>query len=227
MLAVAAAVAVGSCGDDGDDVADSRAEQARSAALDAGLDRDVADFLALAARGPTATYQATYPGTDGESQLVVANRPPDRRVDVLVDGKIVESTLVVDGEQFDCPRDPDGDGDGAVSCTRTDALVDPPGLFTASAVDDLTTALGERADDYSFSIETTPIAGVEATCLVTELKAGRDQPELGNSGTVCVSPEGVLLRVLQASEELEATDYATEVPDGTFVRPDRTDDTTS
>lgn len=226
VLAIAASVSLvlGACGEGTDArVGDVRADQARTAALDAGLDDDVADFLALAARGVTATYQATYPGQDGASQILVASRPPDRRVDVLVEGEIVESNLVLDGKSFDCPRDPEEDA--IVTCTRTDALVESPGLFTESAIDDLTTALGEWRDDYTFSVETTPIAGVEARCLVTELRDGREQPQLAASGTLCVSPQGVLLRVVQAGEDLEATEYATEVPDNTFVRPDRADST--
>ncbi len=65
-----------------------------------------------------------------------------------------------------------------------------------------------------------PIAGVEASCLVTRILAGRERPELGDGGTLCVSPEGALLLVDQGGEILEATDYGTEIPDGTFVRPD-------
>ncbi len=68
-----------------------RADQARQAALDAGLDADVADFLALAAQGETATYQLTYPGPSDGSELVVTSRPPDRRVDLVVDGKTTEA----------------------------------------------------------------------------------------------------------------------------------------
>ncbi len=55
---------------------------------------------------------------------------------------------------------------------------------------------------------------------MTQLRPDRDRPELATSGTLCVSPEGALLRVLQGEQELDATDYTTEIPDNTFVRPD-------
>lgn len=206
------------CGGD-DDPGTARAEQVEAAATDAGLAADVSDFLALAARGPTATYQATYPGPEPGTQLVVANAAPDRRVDVVVDGVVTEVRLVVDGEAFRCVRDADA---GAITdCERTDAVVGAPGLFDDGTLDRLTTALLDRADDFSFRVETAPIAGVEATCLVTEIRAGRSRPELGDRGVICVSPQGALLRVDQAGEELEATDYTTDIPDDTFERPDR------
>ena len=210
-------VGVMACG--GSSSADRQADRVRTAALDAGLATDVADFLALASRGRAATFQATYPGPDASTKLVVANRPPDRRVDVVVDGTVTETRLVVDGQAFACPLDADA---GVIkTCERTDAVVDPPGRLSAGALDSLTRSLAARLDDYTFRVRSSPIAGVEAICLVTQIRPGRQRPELGASGTICVSHEGALLRIDQAGETLKATDYGTEVPDGTFVRPDR------
>lgn len=197
---------------------DERAEQFRAAAVEAGLDDDVADFLALAGRGATATYQATYPGPEEGTELVVANQPPDRRIDVLADDRIVEVRLVLDGEAFSCPRDEATDA--IESCERTDALVEGPGMLDENAVTTLTDSLADRRADFDFEVRTEAIAGVEANCLVTRLRDGRDDPQLGSGGTLCVSDEGVLLRVEQGEESLEATDYSTEIPDNTFVRPD-------
>lgn len=211
--------ALGSCGEDPADIGADRAEQARTAARAAGLDDDVADFLALASRGATATYQATYPGPTEASELVVANDPPDRRVDIVADDLVVEVRLVLDGEAFRCERDDERDEIGA--CERTDVVVGTPGPFADDTLDDLTASLGARTDDFTFRIETQPIAGVDASCLVTEVREGRERPELGVAGTICVSPEGALLKVDQAGQSLEAVDYATEIPDNTFVRPDR------
>lgn len=217
LAGLAGVGALAGCGDDGG-VADERSEQVREAAEDAGLDDDVADFLALAARGATATYQATYPGPDEGTSIVVANRPPDRRVDVVEDEVVLQVQLALDGEAVTCSRD--DDAEAIVSCERTDAIVEPPGLFGASAMTSLTDALTDRTDDFDFTLESSAIAGVEARCLVTNLRAGRERPELAESGTICVSPEGALLRVAQGDEVLEATDYTTEIPDNTFVRPD-------
>lgn len=209
------------CGGD-EDPGDERAEQVRAAALDSGLDDDVADFLALAARGQTATYQVTYPGPDEGSELVVANDPPNRRVDLVVDGRIVEVRLVLEGEAFLCTRA--GSGERVSSCERTDAVVDAPGLFDEPTLAEVTESLRDRADDFTFRIETVPIAGVEATCLVTEVREDRARSELGSTGTMCVSAEGALLKVNRDEETLEAREYTTEVPNNTFVRPDEQQD---
>ena len=217
VLAVIAALLLGACGDD--DSGGQRAEQARTAALDAGLSDEVADVLALAARGATATYQATYPGADDGTTLVVANRPPDRRVDVLRGDDVVEVRLVVDGEALECR--PDERSGRIESCTRTDALVEPPGLFRGEALDRLTGSLADRKDDFDFRVVDDRVAGADARCLRTVRKPGRgNRSDLGERGEICVSMEGVLLRVELGGEALEATDYATEIPDGTFVRPD-------
>ena len=216
------ALASGACG--GDDAGDERADQARAAAAEAGLDDEVADFLALAARGQSATYQVTYPGTAEGTSLVIANDPPDRRVDLVQDGDIVEVRIVLDGQAFECARDRAA---GRIdSCTRADALVEAPGLFDEAALERLTSSLTERRDDFTFQVRRQPIAGVEATCLLTEIREGRERSDLGERGEICVSPEGALLRVDQGDDSLEATDYTTDIPDNTFVRPDATEDDT-
>lgn len=221
LAGLALAVVAGSCGDDADEVAatgDERAAQARAAALDAGLDEDVAEFLALLSRGDTATYRVRFPGPTEGTELVIANRPPDRRVELLSDGTTTEVRLVTGGEAFTCT--PDGDGQ-ELSCERTDALVDPPGVFRAGALDELRGALAAAADDYTFEIEAMSVAGIDARCLVTRLRAGRESAERAPSGTICASPEGALVLVDQGGDRLEATEYATDVDDGAFVRPDQ------
>jgi hypothetical protein len=212
-----------SCGDDVDAVAatgDERAEQARDAALDGGLDQQVADFLGLLARGDTATYRVRFPGPTEGTELIIANRPPDRRVDLLAGGTLIEVRLVTDGEALTCTPGEDDE----LTCERTDALVDPAGVFRDAALDDLSEALAAGAEDYTFEIETLAVAGIDARCLVTRLRAGHESPERGSSGTICASPEGALLLVDQGTDRLEATEYSTEVDDGTFERPDRTED---
>ena len=76
------ALVVAGCGEDPEGISgtgDVRAEQARDAALDAGLDDEVGDFLALLARGETATYRVRFPGPTEGTELEVTSRPPDRR----------------------------------------------------------------------------------------------------------------------------------------------------
>lgn len=214
-LCLLGAAVLGACGDD-DDLADRRADQARRAALDAGLDQAVADFLALLAQGDTASYSVRFPGPDEGTELVVRSRPPDRRVDVERDGEVVEVRQVVDGEAFTCtPQDGD-----AWSCERTDALVEPPGLFSAEALERLSAGLANRRDDYDFSVDDREVAGIDARCLVTRLREGRGGPESGEEGTICASPEGVIVLVDQGSQRIEAIDYTTDVDARSLRRVD-------
>ncbi|MFP5321952.1 MAG: hypothetical protein ACLGIC_08905 [Acidimicrobiia bacterium] len=217
-LCLLAGIALGACGDDdGADVAGQRADQARQAALDAGLDEDVADFLGLLGRGDTATYAVRFPGPADGTELVVRRRPPDRRVDLEADGELVEVRQVVDGEAFTCTPGEDGDG---WSCERTDALVEGPGVFTAGALERLSERLAEGRADYDFVLERRDVAGVEASCLTTRLRDGQASPELGEEGTICASREGVVLLVDQGSDRIEALDYTTDVDADAFDRLD-------
>lgn len=204
------------CGDEGDDVAGARADQTRQAAIEAGLDRDVADLLGLAARGDTATYRVTYPGPAEGTELVVTNRPPDRRVDVVVDGETTETRIAVGGQAYECLPD--------VGCERTDAFVPGPGVFTEAAVEELRTSLLERVEDFTFEVQMRPVAGVEAECLVTRIRTGRERPELGSGGTICLAPSGAVLLVDRDDERFEALDYEASVDDGAFRLPDADED---
>jgi hypothetical protein len=216
---VALVVAGGAaCGDDGDDTGDQRAAQARDAATGAGLDDDVADFLGLLARGDTATYRVRFPGPVEGSELVIANRPPDRRVEVVSTGEVTEVRLATGGQAFECTPDDDG-----FTCRRTDALVEPPGVFRDDAVERLGEALAARAEDYTFDVEERTVAETSATCLVTRLRAGRESAERGATGTICASAEGAVVLVNRSGERLEATEYGTEVDAEAFVRPDQAD----
>jgi hypothetical protein len=224
VLVGLALVSTAACGDDEDPIAttgDERAEQAETAASEAGLEDEVAEFLGLLARGETATYRVEFPGPAEGTELLIANRPPDRRVEVLAEGTTTEVRLVTDGQAFTCTPATEAD---ELTCERTDALVEPPGVFRTEALDELSESLAERSDDYSFEIETLTVAGVEARCLVTRLRSGRESAELGSSGTICASPEGAVLLVDQGADRLEATAYGTDVDDAAFQRPDRAED---
>lgn len=215
LLAGLVLVGTAGCGGEDDDTGDQRAEQARDAAIGAGLDDEVADFLGLLARGDTATYRVRFPGPVDGSELVIANRPPDRRVEVLSAGEVTEIRLLTGGQAFECTPEESG-----FACRRTDALVEPPGVFRDDAVERLGQALADRAEDYTFDVEDRIVAEAPATCLVTRLRAGRESAERGASGTICASAEGAVLLVDQSGERLEALEYGTDVDAGAFVRPD-------
>ncbi len=219
MLAATLLLAA-ACSDDPDEIAatgDERSEQARAAALDAGLDGEVAEFLALLARGDTATYEVRFPGPEDGTELRISSRAPERRVEVRRGDQIAEVRLVTGGQAYTCTPDDDTED---LACDRTDALVDPPGVFRAEALEALTASLTERAEDYTFEIEVIPVAGIEARCLVTRLRSGREAADLGASGTICASDEGAVVLVDQGDDRLEALEYSAEVDDDAFVRPD-------
>ena len=214
VLLAALLVSAGACGDDTGSVGDERAAQVRDAAREAGLPDDVADVLALAAQGTTATFQVTYAGTEG-ARLVVSQAPPDRRVDVIAADKVIESRVLRGGMGYRCEL---GSGtDPQLECERAAGAVDAPGAFTDDALDDFTAQLAASLDGLELTVEERTIAGTDATCLVTQPKAGTTIDRAGPSAeTLCVSPEGAQLLVDAGGDRLVAESYTTDVPEGTF-----------
>lgn len=208
---------LGSCGgDDGDAVADDRADQVREAARAAGLGRDVADVLALAARGATATFQVTYEGAGGAT-ITVSQEPPNRRVDARTEGSIVQSQVVRDGVGYTCELADGGQPGDPLDCRRTQGAIPAQGAFTDEALAAFTEELAGALDSLDLTVETRTIADVSATCLVSAPKAGTPiDGETPGVDTLCLSDEGAQLLVDSAGERVVAASYSTEVPDGTF-----------
>lgn len=207
--------AVAACGEGEDRTADTRADQVKDAAIDAGLPEDVADVLALAARGATATFRVTYPGADG-AEVVVQQDPPNRRVDVLTAGLVVESQVERDGVGYLC-RLPEGGRPGdALDCSRRQGAITGPGAFTDQALDTFTADLAAVLDDVDLTVEARTIADVEATCLISAPKAGTVIDGTESVDTICLASTGAQLLVDVGGERVVASDYSTEVPDGTF-----------
>jgi hypothetical protein len=218
LIAVAGvAVMLASCGGgDSDAVADDRADQVRDAARDAGLSDEVADVLALAARGATATYQVTYEGADGAG-ITVSQQPPNRRVDALTEGRIVQSQVVRDGVGYTCELADGGQPGDRLDCRRTQGAIPAQGAFTDEALAAFTEELAGALDSLDLTVESRTIADVRATCLVSAPKAGTpidgDGPGVD---TICLSDDGAQLLVDSAGERVVAAAYSTDVPDGTF-----------
>lgn len=219
LAALAVAVLVsGACGED-DDLAGERADQVREAALDAGLPAEVADVLALAARGATATFQLTYEGIDGAS-ITVSQDPPNRRVDALTDGLIVQSQLVRGNVGYLCELPDDGQPGDPLDCRRTEGAIPADGAFTPDALSTFTDELSAVSGDFDLTVERRTVAGVEATCLITAPTAGT--PIDGTTpgvDSICLSEDGAQLLVDSGGERVVASMYSTEVPDGTFDLP--------
>ena len=204
-------------GGDGEaELAEDRARQVREAAADAGLEADVAEVLALAARGATATFQVSYPGTEGAS-LVVSQDSPHRRVDVLQAGLLVQSQVVRDGVAYRCQLPPRGRPGDELDCTRTGGAIESPGAFTDDALTTFTEELAASLDALDLTVDERTIAGTRARCLVTAPKAGAQlDPEGPGVDTICLSDEGAQLLVDRGGERVVADDYTTTVPGGTF-----------
>lgn len=215
---VALAALVGACGSDGggDGVGGARADQVRRAAEQAGLPGDVADVLALAATGATGTFQVTYGGSDG-AELVVSQDPPNRRVDALTAGLIVQSQVVRDGVGYTCEVPDDGQPGDPLECDRTSGAIPAQGAFTEEALTKFTEDLVRSLDASDLTVEMRTLVEVDATCLIAAPVTGT--PLGGQDAsvdTICLSPEGAQLLLDSGGERVVATAYATEVPVGTF-----------
>jgi hypothetical protein len=222
LCAVLALVAVtAACGGGGSSAGDRRAEQVRAAATKAGLPDDVADVLALASRGPTATFRISYPGTDGAA-LVVSQQAPDRRVDVLSHGQVVESRLARHGVAYRCDVDTSAKAGAkgsyaALRCVRAAGDLPATGAFTTEALATFSKDLASSLDKLDLSVTHRTIAKTKATCLVSAPKPGTVLT--GNdlsADTLCVSAEGAQLLVDAKGQRLVADSYTTSVPKGTF-----------
>ena len=191
-----------------DAVADRRASQVRSAAVDGGLPPPVGDVLATAARAPSATFSAVYSGGGIDGSVVVHQRPPQRRVDVVDARGRTVSAFVIDGDEaLRCERErrawrcSEDDDDGAA----------PPslGAFDPALLDRTVSALA--ASEIAVTVERVRIAGTAASCVVS-----------GPDDRFCVSPSGVPLLVQRADGTLalRATTYRRSVADDDLRRPD-------
>jgi hypothetical protein len=211
-----AVLLLGAGGDDGPDVADGRADQVRRAALEAGLDADVADVLALAARGATATFQVTYPG-EGGAAVLVSQAPPDRRVDALTAGLIVQSQVLHDGVSYACQLPAGAQPGDDLECRRNRSASIASGTFTPEALAEFTTALADQLEAVDLAVESRTVADVEATCLVSTPKAGTvidgTEPSVD---TLCLAPDGAQLLVDVGGQRVVADTYRPSVPAGTF-----------
>ena len=204
-----------------DDLGDQRAGQLERAALDAGLDPEVAAFLGLLGRADASTWEVRYPGPIEGTELAVASRPPDRRIDVVQDGGTLESRLVLDGVTFECRRSV-----GATevdTCEQVRAVSGALGTFDPEALAELIEELARTIEDYDLTIDSVALAGTEATCLRTTLRPGADAAANAETGAICAADTGVLLRVERPGETLEALAYTAEVSEDRFRRPDADD----
>ena len=199
--------------------AQTKADQGRSIAEQAGLAPDVATFFSLATSGAQATYRSTIETTDTTGkplQVTTTQRPPDTRFDVFHADGTVDSTITVDGHSYQCTMTANHWDCGDLGpAPLTSAQV-----FSPAAVQKAIDSFRQRANDYDFRVEDRSMVSVTARCLVTTRKPGHDQDSsLGASATLCLSPEGAMLLVDVPSGSITATAYTTTIPADAFTLP--------
>jgi hypothetical protein len=216
--AILCAALLAACGgDDGDDVGDTRADQARQVARDAGLPTVVQDVLATAASSATATFTVRY-RLAVEGSTTIVQDPPRRRIElVLGEGKTATRRVTITND------------DGTFACTRAAEVwtcrktADTSTDFGPLAVGDIqrtTEDLAAARKAYAFRVESRTIAKTRARCLVTELRPGQTpDPSRGARGVLCISPEGVPLLIEGAQSTVTATSYRPEADDRSFELP--------
>lgn len=220
-LAVVAVLASAACSDDAATAGDERAEQARRAAADADLPGAVADFLADAAASVDATYRVAYELADGQGDtrtVIVTQRPPDRRIDIVHADGTLDATISTGGETHQCTRPPDEDE------WFCETLGDPPEVagFDEKAVTQLSESLARAADDYDLEIEERTVAATPVRCLVTRLRADAvADPELGTHGALCLAAStGAVVLVERPVGTLRAAEYRDDVAPDAFDLPE-------
>ena len=194
-----------------------RSRQARAAARRAGLPADVQTFVARYARVVGETFTVTYAsGTPGEGEVVLAQRPPDKRLDIstTLNGRTVTRSLFVTRtNSYSCLRDQSG----TWSCSRTADQPNQLGPLAAADVTRTVDALKQSRTDYDFHIGARPIARVTATCLVTTPR--KPAPSAPPPASLCLSPEGAPLLVEGSGQALRAVKYSTRVDGHRFDLP--------
>jgi hypothetical protein len=197
----------------------TKADQGRSIAEAAGLSKDVSDFFALATSGTNATYRSTIETTDTSGkplQVTTTQRPPDIRFDAFHADGTIDSTISVGGRSYQCTMAANHWDCGELSRPASTASE----VFGPTAVQAAIDGFRSRANDYDFRVEAQNLAAVAARCLITTRKPGHEQdPTLGASARLCVSPEGAIVLVEVPSGSITATAYTTTIPADAFDLP--------
>jgi hypothetical protein len=215
VLLVGAALAAG-CGGRA-----SRSQQAAGAAGDAGLPSAVRTFVGKVAAGADHTFTVSYDvpasGSQPASQVTISQRPPNRRVDVVNADGTTDTTLRLGSTTYQCQE---AAQHWRCAVLQKEDAGAAAGVLDEATLDRFTAALRKDAADYDMKVESRPLAGVTASCLVTTLKpAKRSDSSLGPSATMCIAGSGAVLLVERPGEQLTAARYATSVPSSVFQLP--------
>lgn len=176
----------------------------------AALSPEGAELVALLSKSRSLTFHAKYrgvstdPSVEGQSLTVeLWRKPPAEREDVEV--SVSSSSSRSAGFLL---------SDGVVACNRTDARpwscrkvagIPPSGTETLVRV--ITEAVAKR----EVSVKDETVAGRKARCFTVILETG--------DGEICVSSEGIPLRISAGPSRFELIELSTTVPDGVFKPP--------
>lgn len=200
------------------EVAGMRERQARAAAAEAGLPAPVQEVLGRAARAPAATFSATY--ASGSDRLVVTQRPPRRRVDVVGTGGAPLESVVSDGEggTVRCERASRAAAD-RWACRAATGASGAVGAFSPELVARTVEALTASASTYRTDVYDLTVAGVHVQCL----RSTPVDPTTGPPSQLCVAPDGVplLLDRGDGTPILRAVAYRPSASAADVARPDR------
>ena len=212
-----AALAVGCGGNGGDDIADTRSDQARQVAEDAGLPKPVQDVLADAATSATRSFSVTYKlAVEGTTTII--QDPPQRRVELVLGSgpaAVTRSTITNKDGTYSCSRTVD-----AWTCRKSDEKTAGFGPLALGDIEQTTADLVEAKKAYTFRVERRIVAKAPARCLITELKPGQTpDPARGARGVLCISREGVPLVIEGATSTITATSYRASADAAAFRLP--------
>jgi hypothetical protein len=195
-----------------------RERQARAAAAEAGLPAPVQEVLGRAARAPAATFSATY--VSGTDRLVVTQRPPRRRVDVVGKGGSALESVVADGEgeTLRCERAFAARAERWTCKPATGASAEF-GAFTPELVARTVEALTASAATYRTDVYELVVAGVHAQCQ----RSTPVVPSTGPPSPRCVAPDGAPLVLARGDGTpiLRALAYRDSASAADVARPDR------
>ncbi|MDQ1401666.1 MAG: hypothetical protein QOK20_3598 [Acidimicrobiaceae bacterium] len=222
-IAVAVVLMAGGCGGvskqqhDAVAAARIRAAQARAIAQQARLGPAVQEFLAKAAAASSVTYTVVYDQGNGQTTSVFA-RAPDRRIDVVgASGAGSTDRVIIRGsDTVVCHLN--ADRWACVSGVESA----PGGPFTPDAITQTIGSLVQLSQTYDFTVSQRRMLGLDASCLAAARRAAAAaDPTVGDHALICVAPSGVILRVEDSGNPVQATSYRESVPSGAFQLPAR------
>ncbi|MEY2570709.1 MAG: hypothetical protein QOE63_1059 [Acidimicrobiaceae bacterium] len=170
-------------------------------------DTEAAQLLALLAKGRTATFHATYTVTDpanpGATQSIeVWRHNGNIRQDTVVksdSGTSHTAGYIVNGHAASCLQQ----DDGAWACSQ---LPDP-----GADVDGIFGSVASQLQGVDVTVTDETVGGHKASCF--------SFPASDGTGTLCVTPDGIQVKLAGNGQDITIADLASSVDDAVFVTP--------